>query len=122
MNIRDRAESGGPEIVLARDLPTKPAAKLSGGGLHAADDLTPEGQFPEFGQFLKVFPESLEGTGWADEPEYWECPQSLASMIVEELGDDEDPTGLAVKIRQVVKDPGGAWSVEGIVFDPSEEE
>jgi hypothetical protein len=61
-----------------------------------ADELTPDGEFPQYGDFLHVGTES--GTQWI------ECPRALAAWIVD--------TGLSIgdgfRIRTVTK-VDGEW-------------
>lgn len=68
-----------------------------------ANDLTPEGQFPEFGSFLAV--ETEDGAA-----EFWECPSSLASTVVE-IVDEADGAieGAVLEVDEVVKTPSGEW-------------
>ena len=102
MDLRDRAEGGGTEIVLASDLPQEPQAEIVTGHLRPADELTPEGEFPQFGQFLEV---RVNGD---EESRFWECPSSLASAIVELVG-DEPVKGALVKVDEAVKTTSGEW-------------
>lgn len=90
-SLEDKAE-GSPDVDLARQ--SAPGAyRLSSKELAGADELTAEGEFPKFGDFLKV--ERL-GYGDGDEPEakgekYIECPAGLAEWLVENeisVGDD----------------------------------
>jgi len=86
-----------------------------------ADDLTPEGEFPEYGDFLQV--ETPRGAG-TDEPsfgatEYIEVPGALAGWLVE----NAEP-GSAFRIRQVMK-VDGEWDydielVGGPDLDPAD--
>ena len=75
------ATYGGPAIVLARDLAKAGTAVLKGADLYDHDELTPEGSFPEYGQFLEV---EVDG-----ETAYWECPGGLAEEIVEAAEEQE---------------------------------
>lgn len=88
--IDDKAERG-PEVDLARQ--SAPGVyRLKTRKLVGADDVTPEGEFPEFGDFLRV--DRLKETGTGIEPaeeQFIECPAGLAEWLVDrslETGDD----------------------------------
>ena len=68
-----------------------------------ADELTPEGEFPQYGDFLEVGVPSDTGTENPsfDQTEYIEVPGALAAWLVEEA----EP-GAVFRIRQVVKIDG----------------
>jgi len=95
MKIQDKAETPTEDIDLARYSAAR-AYKLLTDELVSADELTPEGEFPQYGDFLHVGTES--GTQWI------ECPRALAAWIVE--------TGLSIgdgfRIRTVRK-VDGEW-------------
>lgn len=102
MSVRDRAEGSGPEVVLVADQPHRPEAQVQSADLVQADELTPEGSFPEHGTFLEV---EVDG-----EVEYWECPKALAQVVVETADAEEVAIpDLQVDVDQVVKTPGGEW-------------
>lgn len=104
MKISDKAEDT-PDIELARQ--SAPGAYvLDGEELSPADDLTEEGQFPEYGDFLPVHRARATEDGW--EPtgdEMWiECPQDLAQFLVEQEVEPQD--GFRIKD---VKKVDGTW-------------
>jgi len=74
MKIQDKAETPTEDIDLARYSAAR-AYKLLTDELVPADELTPESEFPQYGDFLHVGTES--GTQWI------ECPRALAAWIVE---------------------------------------
>lgn len=103
-SLRDRAEGGGPEVVLVADQPHRGAVDVASDELEPADELTPEGQFPEHGVFLPVEP--VDGDGM----EYWEAPKALAQVVVETADEEEVAIpALRVSVDEVVKTPGGEW-------------
>lgn len=108
-SLEDKAAES-PEVDLARQ--SAPGAYvLESLDLVDADDLTPEGEFPQFGDFLEV-------TGTAGE-QYIECPQDLARQLVEDLDAD---VGTAFRILDVTK-IDGSWSyeIEGLDDEAAEE-
>lgn len=111
-NLKDHAEAGGgPEIYLVSDLPQRPAMTIASADLLDSDDLTDEGQFPEHGSFLEVV--SDDG-----ELEYWECPGSLAQVImaeVDEQAEAEAVEGARLSIEHVAKTPSGEWRFSAAV-------
>lgn len=117
MDLSDKAEGGGaPDVVLAADQPHRPEAEILDDELTQADDITGEGQFPEFGSFLHV------RAGGTDE--WWECPQSLAEEVIEKAEEIEAEAipGLQIDVREVVKTSSGEWRYDVRVWDPSAEE
>ena len=74
MKIQDKAETPTEDIDLARYSAAR-AYKLLTDELVPADELTPDGEFPQYGDFLHVGTES--GTQWI------ECPRALAAWIVD---------------------------------------
>lgn len=106
MKIGDKAEES-PEISLARQ--SAPGVyRLLNDELVPADELTAEGEFPEYGDFLKV--ETTTGgaePSWNRE-EYIECPQALAQWLVEH---QEIASKKGFRIRTVQK-VDGAWQYE----------
>jgi len=95
MKIQDKAETPTEDIDLARYSAAR-AYKLLTDELVPADELTPDGEFPQYGDFLHVGTET--GTQWI------ECPRALAAWIVD--------AGLSVgdgfRIRTVSK-VDGEW-------------
>lgn len=112
MDLRDHASGDGPEVVRVRDLRNEPPRRVAEGELYEADDLTPEGQFPQFGYFLRVEDDS------ADEGRYWECPSSLSGGIVEIADEKEiDVVGAVVDVVSVHKNADGNWRFQLAVSD-----
>lgn len=121
-SLEDHAAStSGPECHRVRDLPQEPPGLIVRDTLVDADEISDEGQFPEHGKWLKVVPESLKTeSGWADEPEFWECPSALAQEVVDELPDDADgPTDadLAVDVVSAVGGGEEPWQFRTTVFE-----
>lgn len=112
MKIGDKAEaSDAPDVYLPRD--SIGLYRLESDELEAADDITPEGEFPEYGDFMKV----VEATGganpsWAEQRAFVSCPGDLAKKIVE-VGIEE---GDAFRIESARKSASGNW-----VYSISEE-
>jgi hypothetical protein len=108
-SLRDRAEGGSsPEIVLAADQPHRPEAEILEDELVPADDITPEGDFPEYGSFLRVRVGGSE--------EWWETPQSFAEEVIEVAEAFEcDVAGLRINVAEVLKAASGEWqySIQG---------
>jgi hypothetical protein len=75
-----------------------------------ADDISPEGEFPKFGDFLDVV--ALDGDGVDLGPRWLECPGGLARALVDE---DLVEAGAEFQIVHESKDDSGAWTfdVEG---------
>lgn len=99
MDINDKAVET-PDVMLMRD------AQYSGfiledTELAEADDITAEGEFPEFGEFLEC---SVTEGGRSV---FVECPQSLAAGLVEL----EIAAGDGFRIGEAVK-RDGAWDVD----------
>jgi hypothetical protein len=89
MKIGDKAAES-PEVSLSRDSPG--AYRLKDDELTAADEITAEGEFPKYGDFLSVsrLRNGKDGVEPAEE-QFVECPQSLAQQLVEigvSIGDD----------------------------------
>lgn len=112
---------GGPEIVLAGDLGAEPRGELamtSWDEVSQADDITPEGQFPEYGQFIEVH--RYNGGGYDDEAVWWELPSGLAALIeieLEEAGgyEEVEPEQVTVDIDFAGKSDSGEWKFSGDV-------
>lgn len=102
-DLTEKAQQNqGPEIVTTGDLGERPPGRIDSAELVAADDLTAEGQFPEFGEFLVV---EAEG-----EEEYWECNSELAALIVNAVEESEKAiTDHVVSIMSTGKNPAGEW-------------
>lgn len=112
MNLGDKAEQAdSPEIRLAgQDQPG--AYRLETEELEPADQVTDPGEFPEYGDFLKVSHPTGGETPWADAEEmFLEVPGSFAKELVE----NEIGVGDKFRVRSVEK-PGNAYkySVEPV--------
>jgi hypothetical protein len=98
MKIADKANTDTQDIDLARYSAAR-AYKLLTDELVEADELTPEGEFPQFGDFLHV--------GTTAGTQYIECPRALAAWIVD--------AGLSIgdgfRIRTVSK-VDGEWEYQ----------
>lgn len=90
-SLEDKAQES-PDVDLARQ--SAPGAyRLLDNELVAADELTPEGEFPQYGDFLHVGrlgPGAGDGEVEQKGEQYIECPQGLARWLVKncEVGDD----------------------------------
>jgi hypothetical protein len=107
MKLEDKA-ADRPDVKLARD--SAPGAyTLTTDDLVAADDLTDEGEFPEFGDFLEVERPGAGRRCWI------ECPADLARWLVgHDLDESERPRieiGETFRIRSVSK-VDNEWSYE----------
>lgn len=117
MNLKDKAQET-PEVSLARQ--SAPAAYiLLDDELTAADELTPEDQFPQFGDFASVAKARAVDDGHepSDQEQWIECPQDLARWLV-----DQDATeGFAFRVKQVTK-VDGEWQYdcETLTGEPDE--
>lgn len=105
MKIGDKAEaSDAPDVYLPRD--SIGLYKLKDDELHESDDITPEGEFPEYGDFLQV----VQATGGANpgwgEKAYVSCPGDLAKKLV----DMEIEPGDCFRIQSTRKTADGSWS------------
>ena len=101
-------------MILVADQPHRPEAEILESELYPADDLTPEGEFPEFGSFLRVRAGGSE--------EWWECPQSLAVGVIEAAEElEQEPTGLLIRVSEAVKTASGEWRLDLDVWDSSED-
>lgn len=70
----DEKAQGSPEVALVRQSQAS-VYGLRELELSEADELTPEGEFPEWGDFLPVE---------HDRVDWIECPQALARWLIEE--------------------------------------
>lgn len=115
-SISDKAdEADGPEVVLTSDLGEAAPAKIATDQLVEADDLTPEGQFPEFGEFMEM---RRVNDG---ETVYWECATSLADVVVEAVSEAEAALpGTQINVEFVAKAPSGEWRYT-LDIDPDSE-
>jgi len=112
--------AGGPDIVLAGDLGDEPRAELAmdhWDDVAPADDVTPEGSFPEYGRFMQV--RRWNGGSYEEEAVWWELPSGLAMLIegeIEQAGGYEEvgPAQVTVDIDFAGKSSDG-WRFTGDV-------
>jgi hypothetical protein len=77
-----------------------------------ADDISPEGEFPQFGDFLDVL--ALDGNAAALGPRWLECPGGLARALVDgDLVSDD----AQFQVVDASKDESGAWTFDIEGFD-----
>lgn len=82
MNLEDKAEES-PTVYLAGSL-TESEYRLTTTELVGADELTPEGEFPQYGDFLEVQERSpVDGTDRGTV--HVEVPSALARWLVEHV-------------------------------------
>jgi len=98
MKIADKAKTTTEDIDLARYSAAR-AYKLLTDELVSADDLTPEGEFPQYGDFLHVA--TTAGS------QYIECPRALAAWLI----DNELDVDSGFRIRTVRK-VDGEWKYQ----------
>jgi hypothetical protein len=104
MKIGDKAEqSESREVRLARD--SVGLYRLQSDELTGADEISDEGEFPKFGDFLDVEVTHGGANPSFDDEAWVECPGSLAKIIVE-LGLD---VGDCFRIQSARKNPSGEW-------------
>lgn len=77
-----------------------------------ADDISPEGQFPQFGEFLDVV--ALDGNAADLGPRWLECPGGLARELVD---GDLVEAGAQFQVVEATKDDSGAWTFDVEEFD-----
>lgn len=97
-----------PECVRARD--SHGAYRLIETAVHDADEVTDEGKFPKYGDWIPV--ERLSMTGSVQDEAWLECPAGLADALLDAGIDTETP----FVIQNVAKGADGAF-----VFDLSGE-
>ena len=111
--LDDKAE-GSPDVDLARQ--SAPGAyRLLSRDLEAADDLTAEGEFPQFGEFLKVG--RLTPEHEIPGEQFIECPSALAKQLVE-LGVEVDEDFRILSNRKV----DGEWQYQVERLDEDDED
>lgn len=114
MKIEDKA-ADSPEVDLARQ--SAPGVyMLESKELKTADEVTPEGEFPEYGDFLPV--RRAVGTGddasWSETTKFIECPSGLARELV----DLEISTGDGFRIVSLQKvDSEWRYEIERMELD-----
>jgi hypothetical protein len=106
MKIEDKAQTI-PDIDLAAYSGARAYIILSD-ELVPADRLSPEGEFPKYGDFLHVMTTGGEG--------YIECPQALAAWLVEQ----DASIHFGFRIRTVTKDSNGEWVYDCEELTPEE--
>ena len=72
-----------------------------------ADDISPEGEFPQFGDFLTVV--ALDSNAAALGPRWLECPGGLARALVDR---DLVSEGAQFEVVDASKDESGAWTFD----------
>jgi len=77
-----------------------------------ADDISPEGDFPQFGDFLDVT--ALDGNATDLGPRWLECPGGLARALVDK---DLVAPDAQFQVVDVSKDDSGAWTFDIEGFD-----
>lgn len=107
--------SGGdeqqPEIILSRDQVGR-SFEIVTAGAFAADEVTPEGSFPEYGEFLSCANSQGEAV-------FLELPQDLERQLVEK-GEDVQPgalEGLVFRVAGCRKTRDGNWTYDLEWFD-----
>jgi len=109
-DIEDLA-STARDVIRAEDAENVPY-RLEDTETTDADDISPEGEFPQFGDFLDVT--ALDGDGVGLGPRWLECPGGLARMLVDaELVE----AGAEFQILDASKDDSGAWTFEIEEYD-----
>lgn len=104
MNLEDKAEEA-PNVLLAGSLPES-EYRFHTTELVGANDITDEGEFPEFGDFLECDERSpVDGTDRGTV--YIEVPQKLAQWLVEHV----EP-GDWFTVNAAEKDENGTWQVD----------
>jgi len=105
MKIGDKAEaSEAPDVYLPRD--SVGLYRLESDELVDCDEITDEGQFPEYGDFIEVTQASGGANpGWG-ETAYVSCPGDLAKKIT----DMEIEIGDCFRIQGSRKQANGNWT------------
>jgi len=105
MNLKDKAKDR-PEVLLARS--SSPGAyEVRSLELSGADELTDEGDFPQYGDFLHCHRAGTDKTVWV------ECPAALARFLVNDI---DVEVGDVFRIRSVTK-VDGEWRYEAEPVD-----
>lgn len=100
-DLRDKA-AGSVDAERAADLDGR--YRVESTALYDADDVTAEGEYPEYGEWLAL----------ADGEGYVECPRGLAAVLVEELPEDHSgPFTLSVEAVNKDADSGEFRFVAG---------
>jgi hypothetical protein len=105
MKLGEKAEAT-PEVVVTRDLFGSEAYQLVTDELTEADELTAEGEFPQYGQFLEVDSRAYPHGDERGE-KYIEVPTALARWVVDNV--EEGDWFRITETRKV----DGEWQVDG---------
>lgn len=117
MDLREHAERDGKDIVLARE--AHGVYQLENTETVPADSISPDGEFPKFGDYAQVT--KLTRYGEETELAWLEAPHGLA-VALKQNGLIE--MGATFWVRNVAKDTEGAWSFDlepGLPPAPDEE-
>jgi len=110
-SLSDKAEAAdAPDVILASD--SRGVYRLKTEELSGPNEVTPEGDFPEYGDFVHVDTTTGGANATWNEEAYVEVPGSLAKALVE----NEIGTGDTFRIQTVSK-VDGTWSF-GVDPDP----
>lgn len=113
MKLGEKAEQAEqPDVKLARD--SAPGLYvLTTDELQGADEITAEGEFPQYGDFLEVGRPNAEGE--VERTEFIECPAALAGWLVgKEIG-----IGDSFRVLDVWKEDG-SWQYNCRQIDGNE--
>lgn len=99
-DIREKAASTSHEVRLPTEQEGQSGEILSA-ELVSADEISPEGDFPEYGDFLWV-----ENSTTGSE-EYWLCPVGFAAEIVDVDEEVDEVVGRLVIVEDTTKTDGG---------------
>lgn len=101
MRDLDDVASESPEIVLARDQQGR-AFQIVTAGAMGADEITSEGEFPQYGEFLpcRNSPDGSEV--------FVELPQGLAQELTRD-GSPDPREGLVFVVESLRKEADGSW-------------
>jgi len=89
------------EVILARDQQGR-AFEIVTAGAMEADEITPEGEFPQYGEFLPCR-NSPDGSSV-----YVELPQGLAQELTRD-GSPDPREGLVFVVNSIRKTADGSW-------------
>jgi len=109
-DLADKARRDGPEVVLPAAQPQEPPVVPVSGALYSPDELTPEGRFPQYGDFIEMAVWDPDEQTVRDDHRYWSTPKALADVLIETAEEHEmEPSGLVVDVDSVHKTPTGEW-------------
>lgn len=113
MKIGDKADRADrEEIRLARD--SAGLYRLEDDELTAADELSPEDEFPKYGDFINCKTTTGGANPSWNEPVYVECPGALAKIIV----NMEISVGDSFRIQSTRKNATGEWEYSVVEETP----